>query len=149
MIADPPVGSSRSLTAVLAGIVVAAVLPEVLETTLVRAAADGPLPDLSAYFAVRNQPALLAARVATGALTAVLAGYFVARLAGSLELGHAALAALVHTASLAWGYTAGEYASATPVWARAALVAGAMPAMIAGAWVRRRARLAELAPQER
>jgi hypothetical protein len=141
---DPPVEIVRSVIAVLAGMLVASVLPEVLETTLVRAAADGPLADATAYFAVRNRPAILAAKIVSGALTSVLAGYFVARLCGSLELGHAAIAGLVQTSTLAWGYTIGEYASATPLWVRALLLAMTAPAMVLGASVRRRARLVEL-----
>jgi hypothetical protein len=140
---DPPVELVRSVIAVLAGIIVASVLPEMLETTLVRAAAEGPLPDLAAYFDVRNRPAVLAAKVVSSALTAVLAGYFVAKLAGSLELGHAGIAGLVQTATLAWGFAIGEYASATPLWVRAALVLATAPAMVLGASVRRRARLSE------
>ncbi len=142
--ADPPVEIVRGVIAVLAGMMVASVLPEVLETTLVRAASEGPLNDVAAYFAVRNRPSILVAKIVSGALTAVLAGYFVAKLAGSLELGHAAIAGLVQTATLAWAFTIGEYASATPIWVRALLLALTAPAMVLGASVRRRARLAEL-----
>jgi hypothetical protein len=140
---DPPVDLVRSVIAVLGGIVIGAVLPEVLETTLVRAASDAPLADLSAYFAIRNRPGMLVTKIVSSGLTGVLAGYFAAKLSGTLELGHAAIAGLVQTASLAWGFTLGEYASATPIWVRVFLVALAAPAMLLGASVRRRARLAE------
>jgi uncharacterized membrane protein YraQ (UPF0718 family) len=142
--ADPPIELVRSVIAVLAGLIVASVLPELLETTLVRAASDGPLADISAYFAVRNRPAVLAAKIVSSVLMAVLAGYFVAKLAGSLELGHAAIAGLVQTATLLWGFTIGEYAAATPLWVRGALVAATAPAMVLGASVRRRVRLSDL-----
>jgi hypothetical protein len=141
---DPPVDAVRSVIAVLGAIVVAQVLPELLETVLVRAAADGPLPDVTAYFTVRNQPRILVAKVVSTIFTSILAGYFAGRLAGSLELGHAGIAGILQTATLAWGFTMGEYAAATPPVVRIAIVAITAPAMVVGAWIRRRARLSEL-----
>jgi hypothetical protein len=52
---------------------------------------------------------------------------------------HGALAAAVQTTALIWGFTAGEFASFTPVWMRIALVVVTGPAMLAGAWVRAQA----------
>jgi hypothetical protein len=53
---------------------------------------------------------------------------------------HAAAAALLQTAALIWGFTAGEYASYTPLWMRLALVLLMGPAIMAGAAIRARAR---------
>jgi len=142
---DPPVDVVRSVIAVLGAIVVASVLPELLETVLVRAAADGPLANVTAYFAVRNQPGILAAKTLSSGFMSILAGYFAGKLAGSLELGHAGIAGILQTVTLAWGFTMGDYAWATPPVVRIAIVAITAPAMVLGAWVRRRARLSELA----
>ncbi len=115
---------------------------EVLETTLVRALADGPLADAPAYFAVRNQPLVLAAKVVFGGLMGILAGYMSAKVAGAEEMGHGAATAAIQTAAMVYGYTAGEFAAFTPIWARVVLVLTTGPAVLAGAAIRRKARLA-------
>jgi hypothetical protein len=129
----------RSFAAVLGGILLISVVAEVLEFTLVSARAGGALTDIQAYFAVRNQPVMLAAKLVYNGLAAVLGGYMIAKVAGSHEMLHAAGGALVQTVALVWGFTAGEYAAFTPVWMRVALVALTGPAMLAGASVRARA----------
>lgn len=129
----------RSTLAVLGGILLISVVVEVLEFTLVNARTGGAIVDMPGYFAVRNQPAMLAAKLVYNSLAAVLGGYMIARVAGGGEMIHGAAGALVQTAGLVWGFTAGEYAAFTPVWMRVALVALTGPAMIAGASVRARA----------
>jgi heme/copper-type cytochrome/quinol oxidase subunit 3 len=129
----------RSLVAVLGGILLISVVVEVLEFTLVSARAGGAITDMAGYFAVRNQPAMLAAKLVYNTLAAVLGGYMIAKIAGSRELLHGALGALLQTGAFGWGFTAGEYAAFTPVWMRIALVALTAPAMLAGAAIRARA----------
>jgi len=129
----------RSLVAVLGGILLISVVVEVLEFTLVSARAGSPITDIQAYFAVRNQPVMLAAKLVYNSLAAVLGGYMIAKVAGSHEMLHATGGALVQTVALVWGFTAGEYAAFTPVWMRVALVGLTGPAMLAGASVRTRA----------
>ena len=129
----------RSLVAVLGGILLISVVVEVLEFTLVNARAGGAITDMTQYFAVRNQPVMLGAKLVYNSLTAVIGGYMVAKVAGSREMLHGAVAALVQTAALIWGFTAGEYAAFTPVWMRIALVCLTGPAMLLGASVRARA----------
>lgn len=132
----------RSIIAVMGGVLLYSVLDQVLETTLVRAMATGPIADEAGYFAVRNQPTALAAKVIFGGLVAVLAGYLSAKIAGAEEIQHGLASAAIQTASMAWGYTVGEYAALTPLWARIALVLTTAPIMIGGAAIRRKARLA-------
>jgi len=129
----------RSVVAVLGGILLISVVVEVLEFTLVSARAGGAITDLEGYFAVRNQSVMLAAKLVYNSLAAVLGGYMIAKVAGSREMLHGAIGALVQTVALVWGFTAGEYAAFTPVWMRVALVALTGPAMLAGAGVRARA----------
>lgn len=129
----------RSIIAVLGGIGLVSVVVEVLEFTLVNAVAGGTVADMAGYFAVRNRPAMLGAKLVYNSLAALLGGYMTAKVAGTREILHAGAAALLQTAALIWGFTAGEYAGFTPVWMRAALLLLTGPAMIAGAAIRARA----------
>ena len=129
----------RSIIAVLGGMGLFALVTETLEFTLVTAAAGGAISDMAAYFAVRNRPVILAAKVLYNTLAAILAGYMTAKIAGRRELLHAAVLAVVQTIALVWGFTAGEYASFTPVWMRVVLVLTTGPAMVLGASIRARA----------
>ncbi len=132
----------RSIIAVMGGVLLYSVLDQVLEATLVRAMAAEPLANEAGYFAVRNQPLVLAAKVVFGGLVAVLAGYLSAKIAGAEEIQHGLATAAIQTASMAWGYTVGDFAALTPVWARIALVLTTAPIMVGGAAIRRKARLA-------
>ena len=129
----------RSIVAVLGGIGLFALVTETLEFTLVSAAAGGSISDMAAYFAVRNRPVILAAKLVYNTLAAILAGYMTAKIAGTRELLHAVVVAIVQTVALIWGFTAGEYASFTPIWMRVALVLTTGPAMMLGASIRARA----------
>lgn len=129
----------RSVFALLVGLGLFRLVVAVLETTLVGAVAGTPVTNEAEYFAVRNQPGLLAAALGYNAVAAILAGYVTAKIAGTQELMHAGVAAAVQTAALIWGFTAGEFASYTPVWTRVALVLLTGPAMVAGAAIRARA----------
>jgi len=126
----------RSIIAVLGGIALVSLIVEPLEFSLVNAISDEPITDMAGYFAVRNQPGILAAKVVYNTLAAVLGGYMTAKLAGTEEMRHAGVAALAQTAAFLWGFTAGEYASYTPVWMRVTLVLVTGPAMMAGAAIR-------------
>ena len=129
----------RSIIAVLGGIGLVSIVVETLEFTLVNAVAGGTILDMAGYFAVRNRPAILGAKLVYNTLAAVLGGYMTAKVAGTREMAHAGVAALLQTAALIWGFTAGEYAAFTPAWMRIALVLLTGPAMLAGASIRARA----------
>jgi hypothetical protein len=125
--------------AVLVGLGLFRLVVAVLETTLVGAAASEPVTNEAEFFAVRNQPAILAASLGYNAVAALLAGYVTAKVAGAQEMMHAGVAAAVQTVAHIWGFTAGEYAAFTPAWTRVVLVLLTGPAMLAGAAIRARA----------
>ena len=122
----------RSLLALLVGLGLFRLVATVLEITLVGAVADGPVTNEAEYFAVRNQPGMLAAAIAYNSVAAFLAGYVTAKIASTQELMHTGVAAAVQTVALIWDFAAGPYASLTPVWTRVALVLFTGPAMMAG-----------------
>ena len=132
-------GFIRSILAILGGMGLISIITQVLEFTLVGAAAGGQLTGMEQYFEVRNRPSLLAAGLVYNTVAAVLGGYMVAKIAGQQEMAHARIAALVQTAAMIYGFTAGEYAQFTPAWMRIALIAIVGPAMLAGASIRKRA----------
>ena len=143
MAADTPaVSPLRSVVAVAAGLVVFRLLVTVMETALVGALSEAPITTEAEYFAVRNQPAVLAGSLAYYSVAALLAGTLLARIARRREMMHAMIAAAVLTSTLVWGFTASEYAPLTPAWLRTALVLLTGPAMLAGAAVRAKARSA-------
>lgn len=129
----------RSLLAVLGGIALVSLLVEPLEFTLVGAVAGGAVTDIDAYFAVRNRPWMLAAKLVYNTAAALLGGYMVAKIAGHAEMAHTGLAAAVQTAALIWGATASEYAPYTPAWMWVMLILLTGPAMLAGGAIRARA----------
>jgi hypothetical protein len=129
----------RSIIAVLGGIGVISLVVEALEFTLVTAVSGGSIADMSGYFAVRNRPTILTAKVVYNTLAAVLGGYITAKIAATRELVHTAVAAVIQTLALIWGFTAGEYAGFTPAWTRIALVLLTGPAMMAGGMIRAKA----------
>ena len=129
----------RSLGAVLGGLGVISLVVEALEFTLVTAASGGRVTDMAQYFAIRNQTGILAAKLVYNTVAAILGGYVTARVAMADEMRHAAAAAAAQTVALIWGFTAGEFASYTPIWMRIALVILMGPAMMVGAAVRARA----------
>ena len=129
----------RSIVAILGGIAVVSLVVETLEFTLVTAVSGGSITDMSEYFAVRNRPTILTAKLVYNTLAAVLGGYLTAKIAGTRELIHTGVAAVIQTVALIWGFTAGEYASFTPAWTRIALVLLTGPAMMAGGMIRAKA----------
>ena len=72
----------------------------VLETVLVGAAANGQLANEAEYFAVRNQPAILAAALGYNSAAAFLAGYVITKIAGTRDVMLGGIGAGVQTAVL-------------------------------------------------
>ena len=146
--ADAPAALSqgsliRGLIGALGGLVLYRLITSFLETVLVGTNSDTRPEDFAAYYAVLRRPGVAATKLALDSVVAVLAGYMAARLAAERELTFGALAAAVTTAELAWQHFGGEFAGATPWWMRTGLLLTTAPAMLAGAWVRGRARLAD------
>ncbi len=123
------------------GVVVYRIVTWFLEMLLVGTNSETPPTNYAAHYAVLSRPGVAAAKLALDSLAAVWAGYMTAKVAGQRELTYGLLAALVVTAELAWQHLASEFAGATPVWLRAGLLLTTAPGMMAGAWVRGRARV--------
>jgi hypothetical protein len=146
---DPPaVGPSGGLTlrgiiGVMGGLVLYMVISEVLETALVGATTDARPTDVASYYAARNTAAILGAKLAYNSLTALWSGYMTAKVAGEREMYYGSMAAFVQTAELAWRFLVNENAGFTPAWMRAFLVLSTGPAMLLGASIRGRARVAQ------
>ena len=145
---DEPSGAltMRGIIGVLGGLVLYMVISEVLETVLVAATTEVRPTDVASYYAARNRPSILGAKLAYNTLTAVWSGYMTANVAGRDEMYYGKMAAFVQTVELAWRFLAGEFAGFTPAWMRAFLVLTTGPAMLAGASIRSRARAAESVP---
>jgi hypothetical protein len=133
----------RGIIGVMGGLVLYMVVSEVLETALVAATTDTRPTDIAGYYAARNRPTILGAKLAYNSLTALWSGYMTAKVAGEREMYYGSMGALVQTAELTWRFLFGEYAAFTPAWMRAFLVLTTGPAMLAGASIRGRARLAQ------
>ncbi len=139
--------SVRSLIGVLGGIVIISFLAQLLELPLVNALAREPIADMNGYLAARNQPPIHVAQLVIAAVTGLLGGYMVAKIAGQYEIQHAAFAAALQTALLIRGFGNEAAAAALPTWVKVGLVAITVPAMLLGASVR--ARAATLSPSSK
>jgi hypothetical protein len=135
----------RGLIGALGGVVCYRLITSILETVLVGTNSDTRPEDFAAYYAVLGRPGVAAAKLALDSVVAVWAGYMAARMATERELTVGALTAAVTTTELAWQHFGGEFAGAAPLWLRAGLLLTTAPAMLAGAWVRGRARVADAA----
>jgi|SRR5687767_1352409 len=127
----------------MGGLVLYMVISEVLETALVGATTDARPTDVASYYAARNAPAILGAKLAYNSLTALWSGYMTAKVAGEREMYYGSMAAFVQTAELAWRFLMDENATFTPAWMRAFLVLSTGPVMLLGASIRGRARMAQ------
>ena len=142
MAPDPVAGPGlRGIGAAVVGVVSYRLVTLLLETMLVGSNSETRPPDYAAYYAVLSRPGVAATKLVIDSLVAVWAGFMAAKVAGDRELTYGLLTALVVTVQLAWQHLAGEFAGATPWWMRAGLLLTTAPAMLAGAWVRGRARV--------
>ena len=138
--------SVRSVIGVLGGIVIISFLTQLLELPLVNLFAPGPITDMNGYLAARNQTSIHVAMLVIAAVTGLLAGYLVAKIAGQYEVPHAAFAALLQALLLVRSYASADPAAALPLWLEIALVMVTVAAMLLGASVR--ARAARLEPSK-
>ena len=130
----------RSITAVLAALMLLNFMDATFTQILVSVVGNGPPADQAAFLAVRNRPPVLAAILATHVLGALLVGYVLGRIAGRQEVRHAVAAATVITIVYVVGFLASN-PMLPPVWVRVAMLALTPPALVAGAYVRAEARV--------
>jgi hypothetical protein len=140
--------SVRSVIAVLGGIVVISFLTQLLEVPLVNVLASEPIVDMNGYLAARNKPIVHAGLLMIAALTGLLSGYLVAKIAGEYEVRHAVVTAAVQTALLIRGFDDPVAAATLPAWVKVSLVLVTVPAMLLGAVVRARAASLNQLPRE-
>jgi hypothetical protein len=140
-----PINLARGITAVLGALVLFSALSQLLEYTLVSASGGDTVKDMASYLAALNRTPILAIKAVANVMVALLAGYMTARIAQAHEVMFAGIAAAAETCSLVYGFTMGEYA-VLPIWIRVLLVVTTGPAMMAGAWIRMQARLAQGEP---
>ena len=124
------------------GVVLYRMVTSILETMLVGTNSESRPADYAGYYAILSRPGVATAKLACDSLAAVWAGYMTAKVAGERELTYGLLASLAVMTELAWQHLASELAGATPWWMRTGLLLATVPAMVAGAWVRGRARVA-------
>ena len=129
----------RSAAAILIGVVMLGFIDQTLERVLVTALAAAPPVDEASYLAVRNRPAVLVMTLISHALAATLAGYILAKIAGTHEVRHAMAAAAVLAVIYVVAFVS-ENVLLPPVWVRVAMLAVTPPALIAGASIRAQAR---------
>jgi hypothetical protein len=135
----------RSVAAVLIGILLAYLLPRLMEQVLVASVAGRELYTAGDYFAARNTAGPLAARLVLTFFLGTLAGHMAARIAKEDAVRTVGIAAIALTAMMIWEFTAGDMAWGTPIWMRVAIVALTGPSMMLGAIAR--AKAAELREQ--
>ncbi len=129
----------RSIVAVLGATVIVRALGEALEAGLVLAFSD--VDTIAGYYEFRNRPPILAAVMVTRVLAGVLGGYVAAKIAGAAEVAHVALAGVIQTVLFVMEFTSGGNPAMYPFWVQVALPLVTIPAMLAGAMVRARARV--------
>ena len=135
----------RSGLGVLAGLVLIRLLNSILEQTLVMAVAPSPPADIDAYVAVRNQSGVLAATLAAHTGIAVIAGYVTGKIVLLYERQHAAILAVLQMLLFIGAFSSADRAL-PPSWMRWALLVVTVPAILAGASIRARARALGVAP---
>ncbi len=129
----------RSIGAVLGGAVIVRWVGQALEAGLVLVASD--VNTLDGYFEARNRFPILVGVVATSGIGAVLAGYVAAKIARAAELAHVAFAAAFQVVLSVLEYTTGGNPGMYPFWVQVAVPLVTVPAMLAGAMVRAKARI--------
>jgi hypothetical protein len=129
----------RFVLGIFAGMLVAYGLVEAIELGLI-VALNGSIPqDSEQYFAIRNRPAMLLAKVFYTILAGLVAGYVTAWIAERVGLLAGVVLALIQAAGFIWAMmSSNPLFAATPTWMWIVLLATMPEAMLVGAWLRAR-----------
>ena len=129
----------RFVLAILAGIIVAYGLGQAIEFGLV-VFVNGSVPrDSMQYFAVRNHPQVLVAKLFYSAVIGLGAGYLAAWIGGRMGILAGIALALAQMVGIGWAMVSrNPIFSYTPMWMWLMLLLVAPPAMVGGAWIRGR-----------
>jgi hypothetical protein len=131
--------ATKSVIAVLGGMVLMYFLAELLEPPLVAWLASQRPATMAEFLVVRNEQSVVAGRLALTGFTGLLTGYTVGKIAGHHEVAHAGASAALHAFVLLRAFAAAPATAPLPVSTRVAFVAVAVAAMLAGAAIRARA----------
>jgi len=108
-----------SCLAVLAGLFLITVLSEGVEVLVVKISSGKSLSELTQnqaeYFAVRNQPAIIALKLVYNTVAAFIGGYVCAVIAPGKSLTPTLVLAAIQTLGFVYGMTLSEYADTTPL----------------------------------
>lgn len=122
----------RSILACGFGLVVISLIVESLEFGLVALRNRGVTTDPEVYFSVRNQPAILAAKLVYNTAAAIVGGFVAARLAGRAAVVHGIVLAVVQTIAFGWALANPALRRSTPDWMWACLIVLTFAGIIIG-----------------
>jgi hypothetical protein len=122
----------RSILVVGFGLVVISLIVESLEFGLVALRNRGVTTDPEVYFSVRNQPAMLAAKLVYNTAAAIVGGFVAARLAGRAAVVHGTVLAVVQTIAFGWALANPALRRSTPDWMWACLIVLTFAGIIIG-----------------
>jgi len=129
----------RFALAIFAGITVAYGLGQAIEFGLV-VFVNGSVPqDSMQYFAVRNHPQVLVAKLFYSAVIGLGAGYLAALIGARMGMLAGVALAFAQAVGIVWAIVSSDpLYSNTPVWIWLLLLLIAPPATVLGAWIRGR-----------
>lgn len=129
----------RSVLVVLVALLMMNFIDQLLGGILLQAVAGAPITDQASFDAAFSRPVVAVLVVVTHAMSAILSGYVLAKLAGSHEVQHAVATAVLATVAFL-AASAAPNLMVPPMWVRVAMMAVTPPALIAGAYIRGQAR---------
>ncbi len=137
----------RSVLAVVAGLVLISLIVEPIEFLVVGLLNRGLTTDPDLYFQVRNQPAVLAAKLVYNSAAAIVGGWVTAWVARRAPVAHGIALAVVQTAAFGWAVANPGLRQSTPDWMWACLIVLTFAGIIVGALLQsRRVALADTRP---
>jgi hypothetical protein len=122
----------RSVLAVVTGLVLISVIVESIEFGLVTLVNRGVTTDPAIYFGVRNQPAILAAKLVYNSAAALAGGWVAAWLARRAPLAHGTVLAVIQTVAFVWALANPELRRSTPDWMWTCLIVLTFAGIIVG-----------------
>jgi hypothetical protein len=128
----------RSVLAVVAGLVLISLIVEPIEFLLVGLLNRGLTTDPDIYFQVRNQPAVLAAKLVYNTAAAIVGGWVAAWVARRAPVAHGIVLAGIQTAAFGWAVANPALRRSTPDWMWACLIVLTFAGIIVGALLQSR-----------
>ena len=129
----------RSVTAIIAGIMVISLIAESMELGLVTVVHGELTTDPDTYFAIRNRPWFLCTKLAYNTMSAVVGGYVAVWLAGYRPVEHAMTLGGIQSLAFLWALSQPDLMRWTPLWMWLLLMFLSFLGILLGArlWARR------------